>query len=201
LRHKPVVKMSRRLGFALTPKAVKYFDRRPYPPGQQGGQGRRANGPYKERLLEKQRLRFQYFVSEKQMQRAFESAAAKSEPTGFALIEDLETRLDAMVLRSGFARTIYQARQYVSHGHIQVDGKRIDRPAYRVKTGETIAVRAKSKQMEPFQRVIEFPEVESPPTYLEVDSKNLTSKLATRPARPLIPVVCNEQLVVEYYAR
>lgn len=201
MRHKPVAKLSRRLGIPLTPKAAKYLERRPYPPGQRGGNRRPNNSPYKERLVEKQRLRFQYHLSEKQLRRAFDKALRSQDPTGFALVEDLETRLDALVMRAGFARTIYQARQYVSHGHVHIDGKRVDRPAYRVQPGMTVSIAPKSKTKMPFERVAEFPEVETPPTYLNVDSKGLSATLVARPSRPLIPVICNEQLVVEYYAR
>lgn len=198
MRHRPVAKLSRSLGLALTPKAVKYLDRRPYPPGQRRGPVGRSK-PYKERLIEKQRLRFQYHVSEKQLQRAFHEAARRPEPTGTALVEDLETRLDATVLRAGFARTIYQARQFVSHGHIHVDGKRVNRPAYRLKAGQAIAVAPKSRDLMIFQAIVNNPEVVNVPPYLEVS--DLEATLARRPNRAEIPVICNEQLVVEYYAR
>ena len=199
MRHKPVAKLSRSIGMPLTPKAVKYFERRPFPPGQRRQQTR--TGPYKERLLEKQKLRFQYHVSEKQMQRAYEDAHRRPEPTGEALIEDLESRLDATVLRAGLARTIYQARQFVSHGHILVDGKRIDRPAYRLTEGQTLAIREKSRSIPWFESLAILPEQESPPAYLQVDRKALTCVLIRRARRSEIPVICNEQLVVEYYAR
>lgn len=199
MRHKPVAKLSRSIGMPLTPKAVKYFERRPFPPGQRRPASR--IGPYKERLVEKQKLRFQYHVSEKQMRRAFEDAARKNEPTGEALIEDLESRLDATVLRAGFARTIYQARQFVSHGHIHVDGRRIDRPAYRLTEGQTISVREKSRKIPWFESLGILPEQESPPSYLDVDRVALRCLLKRRARRSEIPVICNEQLVVEYYAR
>nr|MDT0665617.1 30S ribosomal protein S4 [Micromonospora sp. DSM 115978] len=100
MRHKPVVKLSRSVGLPLTDKAAKYYENRPYPPGPHG-RSRRTTTPYKERLIEKQRLRFQYHVSEGQLRRAFAAAERRPERTGYALIEDLETRLDAVVLRSG----------------------------------------------------------------------------------------------------
>ncbi len=111
---RPKVKKSRALGIALTPKAVKYFEARPYPPGEHG-RGRKQNSDYKVRLLEKQRLRAQYDISERQLVRAYERAAKTTMKTGEALLIELERRLDALVLRSGIARTIYQARQIVTH--------------------------------------------------------------------------------------
>ena len=131
---RPKVKKSRALGIALTPKAVKYFEARPYPPGEHG-RGRKQNLDYKVRLLEKQRLRAQYDVSERQLVRAYERAAKTQGKTGEALVIELERRLDALVLRSGIARTIYQARQMVVHGHIEVNGQKVDKPSFRVRPG------------------------------------------------------------------
>ncbi|MBL7495570.1 30S ribosomal protein S4 [Frankia sp. CNm7] len=201
VRHKPVAKLSRGLGLPLTEKAVKYFEKRPYPPGPHG-RGRRNPSPYKLRLLEKQRLRFQYHISEKQLRRAFEDADRGDGRTGHLLIEDLETRLDAAVLRAGFARTIYQARQFVGHGHIQVNDRRVDRPGYRLEVGDVVTVSPRSRRMAPFLLAVEGPAPRvSPPPYLEVDRQALLAVLARRPSRPEIPVTCDEQLVVEYYAR
>ncbi|WP_242424067.1 30S ribosomal protein S4, partial [Frankia sp. EI5c] len=151
---------------------------------------------------EKQRLRFQYHISEKQLQRAFDQADRGSGRTGHLLIEDLETRLDAVVLRAGFAKTIYQARQFVSHRHIQVNGDRVDRPGFRVQPGDVVTVTTRSRTMAPFRIVAETqPTGAPPPTYLQVDRGALLAVLNRRPTRPEIPVTCDEQLVVEYYAR
>ena len=138
---RPKAKISRALGIPLTPKCVKYFERRPFPPGVHG-RSRRKESDYKVRLLEKQRLRHQYNVSETQLRRAFDAAHKSSGKTGERLLASLETRLDALVLRAGFARTIYQARQAVAHGHIAVDDRKVDRPSYQVKPGQTITVRS-----------------------------------------------------------
>jgi small subunit ribosomal protein S4 len=202
MRHKPVVKLSRSINLALTDKAARLMDRRPYPPGEHGRRPRRNMSGYKERLLEKQRLRFQYHVSEKQLRRYYDKARRQTErTTGDALIGLLESRLDALVLRSGFAKTIYQARQFVSHGHVLVNGKRIDRPAYHVLPGTTIGIATKSQAKTPFEFVKQEVEPASPPTYLRTDRSKLEATLEAVPARDLIPVICNEQYVVEFYAR
>lgn len=140
----PKVKLSRKLGFSLTPKARKYMDRKPYPPGQHGPIKRRAKlSDYGRQLLEKQRLRLQYNVHERQMRNYFREASRLAGNTGDNLIQLLESRLDALVYRAGFAPTIYAARQYVRHGHIEVNGKKVDIPSYRVKPNDVIQVREK----------------------------------------------------------
>src|SRR5699024_2878325 len=133
---------------------------------------RRQDSDYSVRLKEKQRLRAQYGIREAQMHRAFEEARREPGLTGEALVELLEMRLDALVLRAGFARTTAQARQLVVHRHILVDGKIVDRPSFRVKPGQLIHVKERSEGLEPFQvaaaggHVDVLPEV---PGYLEVE--------------------------------
>ena len=113
----PKVRIARQLGIPLTPKATRIMERRPEPPGQHGATPRRKVSEYKKQLVEKQRLRAQYNVSERQLQNAFAEATRREGHTGVALLQLLEMRLDAVVLRAGFARTIFAARQAVSHGH------------------------------------------------------------------------------------
>jgi small subunit ribosomal protein S4 len=198
------VRLSRALGIALTPKAVKYFEKRPYGPGEHGRARRRTESDYAVRLKEKQRLRAQYGIREAQMQRVFEEARREQFLTGESLVELLEMRLDALVLRSGFARTIAQARQAVVHRHILVDGKLVDRPSFRVKPGQVIQVKLKSQATVPFQVAAAgahrdvLPNV---PAYLDVEVEKLRAELVRRPKRVEVPVTCNEQLVVEYYSR
>jgi Ribosomal protein S4/S9 N-terminal domain/S4 domain len=124
---RPKVRLSRRVGAPLTPKSQRFFERRPYPPGVHGRR-RRNQSDYRLRLQEKQRLRYQYDLREKQLRRTFEEATRRPGKAGENLIELLELRLDAVVLRSGFARTIYQARQMIVHGHFAVDGRKVDGP-------------------------------------------------------------------------
>jgi small subunit ribosomal protein S4 len=185
----------------LTPNCVRYFERRPYPPGVHGRR-RKQESDYKTRLLEKQRLRAQYDVGEKQLRRAFDRSARGSGKTGEALLADLETRLDALVLRAGFARTIYQARQFVSHQHILVDGKRVNIPSFRVRPGSVITVADRSRAMTPFVEAAAGAHApEHVPPYLRADHTALVAQLVRLPERPEIPVRCDEQLVVEYYSR
>jgi small subunit ribosomal protein S4 len=120
--------------------------------------------------------------------------------TGESLLVDLETRLDALVLRAGFARTIYQARQAVSHGHVTVNGRRVDRPSFRVSPGDVIEVAAASQTKAPFLDDAGQHAAAVPP-YLDVDIETLIARLVRLPARAEIPVVCDERLVVEFYSR
>ncbi|MEV8451982.1 30S ribosomal protein S4 [Streptomyces sp. NPDC052095] len=199
---RPKVKKSRALGIALTPKAVKYFEARPYPPGEHG-RGRKQNSDYKVRLLEKQRLRAQYDISERQMARAYDRAKKAEGKTGEALVVELERRLDALVLRSGIAKTIYQARQMVVHGHIEVNGGKVDKPSFRVRPDDVVQVRERSRAKVPFQVAREGGNDTDgeTPRYLQVNLKALAFRLDRDPNRKEIPVICDEQLVVEYYAR
>ena len=190
------VRLSRSLGVALTPKAARYFEKRPYGPGQHGRARRRQDSDYAVRLKEKQRLRAQYGLREAQMRRAFEEALRMEGITGSNLVQHLEQRLDALVLRSGFARTIAQARQFVVHRHILVDGKIVDRPSFRVKPGQTIQVKPKSQTTTPFEiaaQGIHRDVLPAVPGYLEVDLERLRSTLVRLPQREEIPVVCEDQ--------
>lgn len=198
----PVVKKSRALGIALTPKSTKYFESRPYPPGEHG-RGRKQNSDYKVRLLEKQRLRAQYDVSERQLVRAYERAAKTQGKTGEALVIELERRLDALLLRSGLARTIYQSRQMVVHGHIEVNGAKVDKPSFRVRPEDVVTVRERSRSKPLFEvaRAGGFAPDGAVPSYLQVNREALAFRLDREPNRREIPVICDEQLVVEYYAR
>ena len=202
-RSRSKTRESRALGIALTPKAARYMEKRPYAPGEHGRTKRKADSDYAVRLREKQRLRAQYGILEKQVRIAFEEARRTAGLTGENLVELLEMRLDALVLRAGFARTISQARQFVVHRHILVDGKIVDRPSFRVKPGQLIHVKARSEGTEPFQvaaaggHVDVLPKV---PAYLEVEIDKLQARLVRRPKRAEVPVTCDVQLVVEYYA-
>lgn len=203
-RSRRQVRLSRALGIALTPKAARFMERRPYAPGQHGRARRRQESDYAVRLKEKQRLRAQYGIREAQMRRAFEEALRAEGKTGFNLVELLEMRLDALVLRAGFARTIAQARQVVVHRHILVDGQIVDRPSFRVKPGQTIQVEPKSQTTVPFEIAaagVHRDVLPPVPAYLDVELERLRATLVRRPERPEVPVVADEQLIVEYYSR
>lgn len=202
-RARTKVRLSRALGIPLTPKAARILEKRPYAPGQHGRTKRKSDSDYAVRLREKQRLRAQYGIREKQLRIAFEEARRTAGQTGENLVELLEMRLDALVLRAGFARTTAQARQFVVHRHILVDGKIVDRPSFRVKPGQLIHVKARSEGTDPFQvaaaggHVDVLPPV---PAYLDVQLDKLQARLVRRPKRAEVPVTVTEQLVVEYYA-
>jgi len=202
-RTRSKTRLSRALGIPLTPKAAKYLEKRPYAPGEHGRTKRKADSDYAVRLREKQRLRAQYGIREAQLRRVFEEARKTQGLGGENLVELLEMRLDALVLRSGFARTMAQARQMVVHRHILVNGELVDRPSFRVKPGQMIHVKPRSEEMEPFQvaaaggHVDVLPPV---PAYLEVEIDKLQAVLVRRPKRAEVPVTCEVQLVVEYYA-
>jgi len=202
-RTRSKTRLSRALGIALTPKAARYLEKRPYAPGEHGRTKRKTDSDYAVRLREKQRLRAQYGIREAQLRIVFNEARKASGLTGENLVELLETRLDALVLRAGFARTTAQARQMIVHRHILVDGKLVDRPSFRVKEGQMIHVKPKSETMEIFQvaaaggHVDLLPKV---PAYLEVEIDKLQARLVRRPKRVEVPVTCEVQLVVEYYA-
>lgn len=198
---RPKARLSRALGIPLAPKTVKYFERRPFPPGVHG-RARRKQSDYQVRLLEKQRLRHQYNISEAQLRRAFDEARRSPANTGDRLVALLERRLDAVVLRAGLARSIYQARQLVAHGHFTVNGTKVDRPSYRLRPGDVVQVRERSRGLLPFQLAAAGAYAEGPtPPYLDVASADLRATLVREPARAEVPVICEEQLVVEFYSR
>ena len=197
------VRLSRALGIPLTPKAARYLEKRPYAPGEHGRTKRKADSDYAVRLREKQRLREQYGIREKQLRIVFNEARRTDGLTGENLVELLEMRLDALVLRAAFARTTAQARQMVVHRHILVDGKIVDRPSFRVKPGQLIHVKERSESMEPFQVAAAGGHVDvlpKTPGYLEVELDKLQARLIRRPKRAEVPVTAEVQLVVEYYA-
>ena len=202
-RTRSKTRLSRSLGIALTPKAAKYMEKRPYGPGQHGRTKRKSDSDYAVRLREKQRLRAQYGIREAQLRKTFQEAKRTEGLTGETLVELLEMRLDALVLRAGFARTMAQARQLVVHRHILVDGHRVDRPSFRVKPGQMIHVHEKSERTEPFQVAAAGGHADvlpAVPEYLSVELDKLHATLVRKPKRAEVPVTCDVQLVVEYYA-
>ncbi|NLO23661.1 MAG: 30S ribosomal protein S4 [Fibrobacter sp.] len=195
----PKSKVARALSLATTHKTQKSLDRRNFPPGQHGAGRRRSPSVYKQQLVEKQRLRFTYNISEAQMRKTYNEANRREGSAGDNLMILLETRLDALVFRMGFARTIFAARQYVAHGHFSVNGVRSYTPSRMVKAGDIIAVRERSKNHAQIMDAIEnAPEA---PEYLQIDKKKMEGTLIALPLREQIPVKLEEQLVVEYYSR
>jgi small subunit ribosomal protein S4 len=195
----PKVRRSRRIGVALTPKAAKVMRRKPNTgPGEPSRGRRRSLSDYGRQLLEKQRLRFYYNISERQLRNAFARAASRRGNTGENLIGLLECRLDALLLRAGLAPTIYAARQAVSHGHVEVNRRRVDIPSYRLRVGDTLNVREQSRGLPLFRQSLSGA---SPPSYLRVDADRLDATLTALPARDQVPVVSDLALVIEFYSR
>ena len=202
-RTRSKTRLSRALGIALTPKAAKYLEKRPYAPGEHGRTKRKQDSDYAVRLREKQRLRAQYGIREAQLKIQFEEARKTAGLTGENLVEQLEMRLDAIIVRSAIARTTAQARQMIVHRHILVDGQLVDRPSFRVKPGQLVHVKERSEGMEIFQVAAAGGHVDvlpKTPGYLEVEIDKLQARLVRRPKRAEVPVTCDVQLVVEYYA-
>lgn len=154
---------------------------------------------YGRQLLEKQRLRAYYEVMEKQFKKYVKEAIDSSEISGDALVKSLEVRLDNLVYKMGFGSSIRQARQIVSHGHIRINGKRIDIPSYKVKVGDVISLKEKSQNNEMFIENFNNNNFNLP--YIETDKNNLTAKLISIPDRKDIPVMIDDHLIIEYYSK
>jgi small subunit ribosomal protein S4 len=196
----PKHRICRRVGAPVCGRPNCASNKRPYPPGQHG-QGRRRLSEYHLRLLEKQKLRSMYGVTEAQFRRYFNAANRHKGVTGTELLRLLESRLDAVILRLGFAQTMRQARQLASHGHFTVNGKRVNVPSYQVKEGSEIAATPAAKN---FLSVREAMEVTpEPPVYLERDKDQVTGRLIRLPERDEIPlpVDLDERLIVELASR
>ena len=195
----PRTKVSRRARQLLDENKAKYFDRRPYPPGEHG-RGRIRESQYQIQLREKQKLRFMYGVLEKQFRRYYKEAARQSGITGTNLLVILETRLDNVVYRSGLARTRPQARQLVNHGHFLVNGKRVDIPSYQVRGGEVITVKERSLEVLPILHSIDTGDRTVPEWKdIDVDERKITIK--DLPSREQIDTEIQEQLIVELYSK
>lgn len=194
----PVWKKSRRLGISLTGTG-KELDKRPYAPGQHGPNQRKKLSEYGLQLQEKQKLRFMYGVNERQFATLFEKSAKMQGVHGENFMILLESRLDNIVYRLGLARTRRQARQLVNHGHITVDGKRVDIPSYSVAPGQVISVREKSQKLTIIAEAIEANAFV--PEYLTFDADKLEGTYSRLPERSELPAEINEALIVEWYSR
>ncbi len=191
----PRFKQSRRLGLNVCghPKAMERANK---------GSSRadKKLSEYGRQLLEKQRLRAYYGVMEKQFKKYVILAKKSSDQTGHALVKILETRLDNIVYRAGFATSIRQARQMVVHGHILVNGKKVDIPSYLIEVGDIISLKERSKSIELFKNNFES-NLQNTFPYLTKDDKNMSVKLERMPNREEIPIEIEDQLVVEYYSK
>ncbi len=194
----PRLRVVRRLGDlpGLTRKGAK----RSYPPGQHG-QERKKPSEFARRLMEKQKLRFNYGVSERQLLRYVRQARRVKGSTGLVLLQLLEMRLDNIVFRLGFAPTIPAARQIVSHKHFTVNGRVVSIPSYNCKPGDVIAVRDREHSRKMVEQNLEFPGLATVPSHLELDKTKLTGKVLSRVEREWVALNIDELLVIEYYSR
>lgn len=193
----PSWRVSRRLGVSLSGTG-KELERRPYAPGDHGRDRHGKMSEYGMQLREKQKLRMMYGMTERQFANLFVRAGKIKEGThGTNFMILLERRLDNMVYRLGLATTRRQARQLVNHGHITVDGKRVDIPSYEVKVGQVIAVRDKSKKLDVILNAVDA--VVSRPSYVEFDKDKLEGKLVRLPEREDMNADIDEAFIVEYY--
>ena len=174
--------------------------RRAYAPGQHGAQ-RKKLSEYGVQLREKQKAKRFYGILESQFRKYFDIAVRKKGVTGEVLLQILESRLDNVVYRMGFASTRAEARQLVRHGHFEVNGRRVNIPSYLVKVNDTISVKEKSKKLERFKEILDVTGAKIVPNWLEVDQENLTGKVAALPAREDIDLQVQEHLIVELYSK
>ena len=195
----PLTKKSRRLGVDLV-GGDQAFERRPYPPGQHG-RGRVKESEYRLQLQEKQKARFTYGVMEKQFRRYYDEASRRPGKTGDNLLQLLESRLDNVVYRAGFARTRRHSRQLVGHGHFVVNGRKVDVPSYQVAAHDVIDVRSKSLEMTPFIVARETHGERLVPAWLESLPNRMRILVHQLPVRQQIDVPVQEQLIVEFYSK
>ena len=199
----PRARVSRRLGVNIfgTKGEMVALDRRPYPPGEHGRDRRRGNqSDYLLQLTEKQKARFTYGLTEKQFRRIYDEANRRQGVTGESMLRFLELRLDNVVYRAGWGATRPQSRQMVNHGHITVNGKRVDIPSYRVRKGDVVALSTKAKAMIVVTQNRDVLD-RTPPPWLETGAEGAQVTVRELPLREHIDVPVREQLIVELYSK
>ena len=195
----PAWKVSRRLGFS-TLETGKELAKRPYGPGQHGENKRKKNSEYGKQLIEKQKLRMMYGVSERQFQRLFKIAKAdKNAVTGTKFMQILESRLDNLGYRFGFAKKRRAAKQLVNHGHITVNGAKVDIPSYICSVGDVITLKESSKELKVVKEALESLLIVAP--YLELDKEKMVGKYTRIPDRNELNKEITESQIVEFYNR
>ena len=197
----PKDKISRRFGVAIFGPS-KALERRDFGPGQHGARsGRKKQSDYSVALSEKQKLRYQYGLLEKQFRRFFEEASRRRGVTGEILLQMLECRLDNVVYRLGLANSRNAARQYVSHGHVTVNGKKVDVPSAQLKRGDVVAMKPTARAQQMGLRSLDLTQAAVVPDWLTQDRDKLGGTVNRLPSREEIDPIVNEQLVVELYSR
>jgi small subunit ribosomal protein S4 len=196
----PKIRLSRKFGEPLSPKAAKYLAKRNYRPGMHGQSPQRVS-EYGMQLREKQKAKIIYGLMERQFRRYYEKASKKVGITGDALLQMLETRLDNVIFRLGFASTRPQARQLVSHGFFEVNGQKVNIPSYQVKVGDEIKVREVKHKSQFIKNLTPLLSNAKPAEWVSLDAKSLSGKVLSVPNRNQIENTINTQLIVEYYSR
>ena len=194
----PVYKKARRLGFSILENG-KELAKRPYAPGAHGNDKRRKSSEYGIQLAEKQKIRLMYGLNEKQFHKLFEKAQNMKGTAGHNLLNLLESRLDNLVYRLGLAKTRRAARQVVNHGHITVNGIKVDIPSYQVKVGDVIAVKENSLEHGAIKEAVEA--CTSRPAFVDFDKNKMTGTFLRLPDRSELNQEVNETLIVEFYNR
>ncbi|MDQ3833209.1 MAG: 30S ribosomal protein S4 [Actinomycetota bacterium] len=194
----PKARRDRRAGVMLSNMRKNPLERKPYPPGEHG-RGRQRQTEFGIRLLEKQKARWYYGVSEKQFRRAYDKANRMQGVTGENLLRLMELRMDNVIFRMGFATSRPQARQLVVHGHFLLNGRKHNIPSAILKPGDVVTVREKSRNLEPIGAAVE--QVVAVPPWLEADHDNFTGRVLHTPSRDEIDTPVEEQLIVEFYSR
>ena len=197
----PKTKISRRFGIAIFGPS-KALERKNYGPGMHGPKGsRRKQSDYAIALAEKQKLRYQYGVLERQFRRYFSIASTKRGVTGELLLQLLETRLDNVIYRLGFANSRSAARQMVSHGHVQVNGRKVDISSFNVKAGDAIMIKDKPQSRRLAAKNLELTQITPVPDWLTVNKDQFAGQVSRIPTREEIAPIVNEQLIVDLYSR
>jgi small subunit ribosomal protein S4 len=196
----PRTRISRRFGVPIFGNS-KYLERRPYGPGVHGPKSRRKHSDYAIGLIEKQKLRYFYGLQERQFRNAYEKALRMRGVTGEKLLQILEGRLDNLVYHAGFALTRPAARQLVAHGHVKVNGRKVDVPSFAVKVNDVIEVRDHNVSKQLAAKNVEGATSRVVPDWLSVDKTALKATLLRVPSRDEINPIANEQAVVEFYSR
>jgi small subunit ribosomal protein S4 len=202
-----VCRLCRREGTKLFLKGAKCFsdkcpiENRNFAPGQHGKDRKAKIVGYGLQLREKQKAKRIYFTNEGQFRNYYEKATRAKGVTGELLLQQLERRLDNVVHRLGFATSRRQSRQLVRHGHIQVNGRKVDIPSFQVKAGDEIAVRESSKKLPIIASSIEYSSHQPAPNWLEVDRENMKGRVTAIPKREDVNLPVNEQLIVELYSK
>ena len=195
----PRVRVMRALGVDLPGLSRKTTDRRPYPPGDHGGHKRGRPSVFGIQLQEKQKLKMNYGLTERQMRINVKKARRSKTNTGTRLLELLESRLDNVVFRAGFAPTIPAARQLVNHGHFLLNGRKTDIASALIRTGDVIQLREKSQKLQVITEALEKPSLETP-GWLSFELSEKTVKVVSEPDAETVPFPVDVQQVIEYYA-